>query len=64
MLASSGSKSTDKLDVLMEGMAKWPAEAFSRIKSANITWEMLEHPDQANGSIFAPNLKVEFYEKG
>ena len=56
MINPSGSKSTDKLEVLMDGLAKWPAEAFSRIQSATISWE------EVNDST-VPNFNVNFYEK-
>lgn len=54
------SKSTDKLGVLMAGLAEWPDEAFSRIKSASITWESVSNGENY---VIVPTLAIEFYEK-
>ena len=63
MVETCGSKSTDKLDVLMTGIGAWPAVSFTRLKTVNITWDTLEHPDDRTGTIFVPNLHVEFFDK-
>ena len=55
---SSSSRSTDKLLVMMAGLETMPAESFSRIKSVSITWEAV------TDEIVAPNLTIEYYEKG
>ena len=56
MGCSSGSKSTDKLDILMDGLGKWPAEAFTRIEAASITWEQVI-------DVVVPVFNISFYEK-
>ena len=53
---SFSSKSTEKLAIMMEGIAQWPPEAFTRIKSATISWDSFS-------DCVVPTLNMEYFEK-
>lgn len=59
LMTRSGSKSTDKLAVVMLGLANLPPHKMEKLKSIGITWQAVS----ARGEdIVAPNVFVEFHQ--
>lgn len=55
-IATSSSKSLDKLNTLLAFAAQVNVEVVANVKSITITWKSFDDPD---GSVVVPDIKIE-----
>lgn len=57
-----GSKSTDKLEVLMDGIQNIPADKMRQVKEMNITWTSVGAGSYGNDYVACPTLSLTFFD--